>query len=838
MNSKLLPLSVLAGASLLGSPGVSRAALLAYEPFTNAPGTALIGSSDGFGFSGAWQNYSSSQGTATNTATGLSYTDGLNRQLVTHGGAGFFQGLTTANNSMQPIRVFDFSRGTNGADGTTTWISFLAVRQGPTVAGNNPYPRGANLPHDLNTGNVQKLAIGNSTGAATNTVGLIPLGNAGNLKPSRVEFSQTNFIVVRVDHVVGGNDNAYLFLNPTLGVEPGLAEAATNTLGGFDFSFDRLRVFAGGQDTANSRPYAELIMDEYRLGETYADVTPYAGAPEPAPLVFTNAQLDGASLVMHGAGGTAGGTYHLLASADLATPSTHWPAVATNTFDGSGNFSIAQAVQPGAKYFRLRTVPPPGPVSPSWLSQPVSLTVTQGQTAGFSVWADGTAPLAYQWYFNANTLLSGQTGTNLTLTNVQGTNAGSYSVRVSNAGGMITSTPAVLTVLTPPDITTPPQSQSVVESNNVMFTVVASGTAPLSYQWYYNTNTALANATNAGYTINNVTTNQAGAYSVRVSNNYGSATSAVAMLTVTPANEFINFSHVGFAANGVAITGGAAGPTVYVGSQAELQSYSDVNAPYTIIITNSFNLTSMDTHIRDNKTLIGSNHVVLSGGGLYVHTATNIIIRNLTIVGSSEDNIGLHFAKHVWIDHCTIVDASDGGMDITQESDNITVSWCHFYYSAPTLGHRLASLIGASDSDVGNYRVTYHHNWFGTNCQERLPSNRFGRVHAFNNYYNAPGNNYCVRTRLNAESRIENNWFENVRNPWEVYLTSGTPGKVFTSGNTLVNTTFVGNGSDIIIPPGTDPVFTPPYAYTPDAAATVPARVTGNAGADRGPFAP
>jgi len=248
----------------------------------------------------------------------------------------------------------------------------------------------------------------------------------------------------------------------------------------------------------------------------------------------------------------------------------------------------------------------------------------------------------------------------------------------------------------------------------------------------------------------------------------------------------------------------------------------------------------MDTHVRNNKTLIGSNHVVLSGGGLYLHTATNVIIRNLTITGSSEDGIGLHFSKNVWIDHCTITDSSDGALDITQQSDNITVSWCHFYYSSPSLSHRLASLIASSDSDTGDYRVTYHHNWWGTNVQERMPSNRFGRVHVFNNYYNAPANNYCVRTRIDAESLIENNWFENVKNPWEVYLTSGTPGKVFVSGNTLVNTTFVGNGSDVIIPSGNDPVFDPSltYSYALENAATIPNTVTNNAGANRGLFAP
>ena len=175
----------------------ANAALLAYEPFTNTPGVDIIGSSDGFGFSGGWL-INSGGGVTTNTSYGLKYTDATGNALVTDGGAGFFQGSTSANTSAQPIRLFTFSRGTNGTDGTVTWISFIAVRQGPIVAGNNPYPRGANVPHDINNGALQKLAIGNSTGAATNTVGLIPLGNAGNLKASAVLFSVTNFIVVRV----------------------------------------------------------------------------------------------------------------------------------------------------------------------------------------------------------------------------------------------------------------------------------------------------------------------------------------------------------------------------------------------------------------------------------------------------------------------------------------------------------------------------------------------------------------------------------------------------------------------------------------------------------------
>jgi pectate lyase len=211
----------------------------------------------------------------------------------------------------------------------------------------------------------------------------------------------------------------------------------------------------------------------------------------------------------------------------------------------------------------------------------------------------------------------------------------------------------------------------------------------------------------------------------------------------------------------------------------------------------------------------------------------------------------LHYSANVWIDHCTITDSGDGAIDITQESDNVTVSWCHIYYSSASLPHRLASLIASSDADSGNYRTTYHHNWFGTNCQERLPSVRFGSAHVFNNYYNAPGNNYCVRTRIEAECLVQNNFFQSVKNPWEQYITSSShiQGKLSASGNnvgflgtangvTWTGSMTNGDGTIRVMIPGTDTVFAPPYSYTLDAASSVPNTVTNNAGAGKGPFAP
>jgi hypothetical protein len=84
---------------------------------------------------------------------------------------------------------------------------------------------------------------------------------------------------------------------------------------------------------------------------------------------------------------------------------------------------------------------------------------------------------------------------------------------------------------TPPSITTEPQNQTVCASTSASFSVVATGTAPLSYQWTFN-GAAIAGATASVFTTNNVQTWGAGAYGVTVSNSAGAAVSFGAILTV------------------------------------------------------------------------------------------------------------------------------------------------------------------------------------------------------------------------------------------------------------------------------------------------------------------
>jgi hypothetical protein len=84
--------------------------------------------------------------------------------------------------------------------------------------------------------------------------------------------------------------------------------------------------------------------------------------------------------------------------------------------------------------------------APQISADPQSETVQAGSGAAFIVVASGSAPLTYQWYFNTNTLLPGATGPTLSLSNVQNTNAGTYSVMVSNNAGTATSAFATLSI--------------------------------------------------------------------------------------------------------------------------------------------------------------------------------------------------------------------------------------------------------------------------------------------------------------------------------------------------------------------------------------------------------
>ena len=113
---------------------------------------------------------------------------------------------------------------------------------------------------------------------------------------------------------------------------------------------------------------------------------------------------------------------------------------------------------------------------------------------------------------------------------------------------------------TAPFIVAPPQNTSVAAGQTATLTVVAGGSASLSYQWYFNTNTPVAGATNSTLLVSNAQSANAGLYSVTVTNLAGSATSASAALSVTtsaPTNPQLSGAVYGNGTFGLTVNGSA-----------------------------------------------------------------------------------------------------------------------------------------------------------------------------------------------------------------------------------------------------------------------------------------
>jgi hypothetical protein len=191
--------------------------------------------------------------------------------------------------------------------------------------------------------------------------------------------------------------------------------------------------------------------------------------------------------------------------------------------------STTKAVIPQNQLF------PPAAIAPTITTQPANQTVTVGQTASFSVVASGTAPLSYQWRKNGTNISGATSASYTTPATVMADNGALFSVVVSNSAGSVTSNNATLTVnAIAPSITTQPANATVTVGQTASFSVVASGTAPLSYQWRKN-GTNISGATSSSYTTPATVSSDNGAtFSVVVSNSAGSVTSNNATLTVNP----------------------------------------------------------------------------------------------------------------------------------------------------------------------------------------------------------------------------------------------------------------------------------------------------------------
>jgi hypothetical protein len=198
--------------------------------------------------------------------------------------------------------------------------------------------------------------------------------------------------------------------------------------------------------------------------------------------------------------------------------------------------TIFHPVQPGCT--PGFTLLPPCPYSywGGFLEEPRSQTVSSGGTATFRVFADALPFPNYQWYFNGSPILSA-TNSAYQILHVEKTQAGKYHAvaRVLLGGpGPFPSQSATLTVVEGPSLRTPIPSQTAVAGSNVHFQAHAQGDGPLSYQWFFQSQSISPGGTNPGLWLKNVGLADAGAYTVVISNLGGMLTSPPIALAVIP----------------------------------------------------------------------------------------------------------------------------------------------------------------------------------------------------------------------------------------------------------------------------------------------------------------
>ncbi len=165
---------------------------------------------------------------------------------------------------------------------------------------------------------------------------------------------------------------------------------------------------------------------------------------------------------------------------------------------------------------------------------PRDTTVGEGHTATFAVVATGTAPMTYQWQKNGAEL-SGATASSYTTSPTMYADSGAaFRCLVSNSAGKDTSGAAFLHVLPiPPVITTQPTNQTALAGQTATFSVTASGSAPLAYQWEKDGH-PISGAAGTSYTTAATTaTDNGAAFRCVVGNSAGAVTSQTALLSVT-----------------------------------------------------------------------------------------------------------------------------------------------------------------------------------------------------------------------------------------------------------------------------------------------------------------
>ena len=475
------------------------------------------------------------------------------------------------------------------------------------------------------------------------------------------------------------------------------------------------------------------------------------------------------------------------------------------------------------------------PVGPSITTQPAPQSVTVGQSVSFSVAATGSGTLSYQWT-KGGVAIAGATSATITIASVANGDSGIYAVVVTNSVSSVTSTSVSLTVNAAPvgpSITTQPASQSVTAGQSVSFTVAATGSGTLTYQWAKN-GASISGANSPTYTIASAATSDMGNYTVVVTNSVTSVTSS-------PATLIVSQGAVAPVPDGYAstATGGAAGQIVTVSTAADFKLCAQSTDAYVINVSGIINLGGSVT-VKSNKTIQGldGNSTIIGCLDLSSGGVSNVIIRGLDITNPGTtisngtytdggDGITIRNASNVFVTHCTLFDCADDLIEISTGADNVTVSWSDFYYTTAQTVHRSTLIAGKAGAETKPLHVTLHHNFWSDRSDTNMPSGTYGYVHLYNNAFKATGNTSATDARDGAQFFVEQNAYEQIKDPLykENVNTSQPAGRIRSISNLFTSCT--GKAPDA----GTDAIFTPPYSYELLLAAdvtTVTGHLSGN----------
>lgn len=192
----------------------------------------------------------------------------------------------------------------------------------------------------------------------------------------------------------------------------------------------------------------------------------------------------------------------------------------------------------------------------------MDVTACPGETVVFATTARGTAPFTFVWRKDGQ-LITGATNTSLSFSNVAASSGGTFAVEVTGACGSVTNTAAL--VMRQMVSATPLSNATRCFGDSVTFSTTPSGTGPFTFVWCKNGGVILGE-TNSSLSLNNVTTNDAGVYSVSVGGTCGSVTNNATLIV-----------------NELTTAGPLTNMTVCVGQMVSLTTTAQGTGPFTFV---------------------------------------------------------------------------------------------------------------------------------------------------------------------------------------------------------------------------------------------------------------